>query len=436
MFPHEERYLNDSLKIWDWFFSFDNGYGLMTNQYLVSTGANPEMCCNNTVTNPYKKCINSKIPGLSYNQGLLMSASAFLYKRTGNTSFLDVGLRALEAVLENYTTNEGILVDEARGYRTYTFECVGWADPGGDWYSFNGIFMNHLAYFTDLLATNRSIPDSTLQKIKKLVQLSSDAAWNRSAVWPPFSPSDVCNTGPLNPRVKYPKFHWWWSQNVTIQSIVPSDPRKYFHKTQLRCVTVGGNNTQLLEGMFADENACMNKCTRNPNCSKYLFETDQYAVQNLNCWIWSYNRSNHICNQSDYDFNVGIKRPYGNASCAGHCGSEQPLNNEHGVCYCDAKCTKHLDCCLDYADLCTPNRPITCKDHCGKSEPIALRGGGYCWCVTGCNTWGTDNNSDGTCCPDYAELCENLSMPECMDARSQGSALNLFLTHVKMTQIK
>ena len=87
--------------------------------------------------------------------------------------------------------------------------------------------MDHLAYFIDQLAANHSILGPTLQNIKNLVQLSSEAAWNRFAVWPPFSASDACNSGLLNPKVKYPKFHWWWSQNVTIQRTVPPDPRKY-----------------------------------------------------------------------------------------------------------------------------------------------------------------------------------------------------------------
>jgi hypothetical protein len=47
----------------------------------------------------------------------------------------------------------------------------------------------------------------------------------------------------------------------------------------------------------------------------------------------------------------------------------------------------------------------------------------------------TDNNSDGSCCPDYPERCELIKMPTCLDARSQGSALNLFLAHLKLAQI-
>ena len=158
--------------------------------------------------------------------------------------------------------------------------------------------------------------------------------------------------------------------------------------------------------------------------------------KNLNCWIWSYNRTNHICDLGDYEFNVGIKRPVGNVTCAGHCNSEEPLMMEHGVCYCDSNCTKHLDCCLDYADHCTTRAPITCKGQCDSPFPYAVLGGGYCWCMHGCNPWETDNNSDGTCCPDYSQLCQATVMPTCLDARTQGSALNLFLAHLKLTQVK
>lgn len=156
--------MDDALKIWEWFFTFDNGFGLMSDQYLVSTGAVPEKCCNSTVRNPYTKCSNTKISGTSYNQGLLISASAFLYKRTGNKTYLNVGLRALEAIFQNYTTKEGVLVDEARGYQTYQYECLWSEDPGGDWYSFNGIFMNHLTYFTTLLANDPNLPTQTIKK--------------------------------------------------------------------------------------------------------------------------------------------------------------------------------------------------------------------------------------------------------------------------------
>ena len=407
----------------------------MSSKYLVSTGANPERCCNSSSADPFSRCVNSKISGTSYNQGLLMSSAAYLYRRTGNKTYLSVGMRALEAILTNYTTKEGVMVDEPRSYQNYEYQCWGASsDPGGDWYSFQGIFMLHLGYFTKLLRENGSLSNQTFSIIRKFVETTSNAAWLRSAAWPPFKPNDACNTGPNNPKVNYPKFHWWWGGETT-QQIIPPDPRIFLHKIQLRCHTLG-NETQLWEGMLDNEGTCTIKCMNNENCSKYLFQTDQEAVSGLNCWLWSYNRYDHICNGSDYDFNVGIKRPIG-ASCKNHCGSKEPLKLEHGgMCYCDSNCTKHLDCCLDYADLCLPDKPPTCKGLCNVVEPRPIRGGGYCWCMSGCNPWYTDNNSDGSCCPNYHEQCEKVSIPFCLDARSQGSALNLFLTHLGLQKEK
>ena len=435
MFPNETWYLDSAQKIWDWIFSFNDGYGLMSDKYLVSTGAVPEQCCNSTVSDPLKKCLNTNVSGTSYNQGLLLSASAYLYKRTKNHTYLDVGMRALEAVLTNYTTIEGILIDEPRSYQTFRDKCFAWEDPGGDWYSFQGIFMNHLSYFTTLLADGVTLSNENLTRIMKLVEQTSDAAWSKSAVQPPFKDGvDACNIGPSNPNVTYPKFHWWWGEE-TVQQIIPPDPHIFFHRVQLRCVTANGNNTQLWEGMVATEDRCKAKCARNPKCSKYLFQIDQSKVQGYNCWIWSYNRSDHNCQQQDAKFNIGIKRPFGAATCASRCGSKDPIKLAHGVCYCDPDCLTHLDCCLDYADQCTPNKSIpSCKGLCKKTQALAIPGGGYCWCSEGCNPWYTDNNSDGSCCPDYNQECLHKTMPTCLDARSQGSALNLFLAHLKLMQ--
>ena len=434
MFPKETWYLESAQKIWDWIFSFNDGYGLMSDKYLVSTGAIPELCCNNTISDPHRRCVNSNVSGTSYNQGLLMSAAAYLYNRTGNKTYLNVGMRALEAILTNYTTKDGVLIDEARGYQTYSYGCYGWADPGGDWFSFQGVFMNHLSYFTTVLSESDVLPLATQSRIMKFMEQTSDSAWTKSAARPPFKPSDVCN---INTNEKntttLPKFHWWWNEDTTTNQIIPPDPRRFFHKTQLRCYTLNGNDTQIWEGELGNENKCKAKCDRNPKCSKYLFETDQSVVAGTNCWIWSYNRSNHICNLTDASFNVGIKRPIGYASCANRCGSKDPIKLEHGVCYCDEACVNHLNCCLDYANHCTNNAVPSCKGHCNNVVARTVPGGGYCWCFAGCNPGYTDNNSEGSCCPDY-HRCLNVIMPACMDARSQGSALNLFVAHLRLTQ--
>ena len=322
--PNETRFLNDSVRLWDWFFSFDNGRGLMSDEFLVSTGAIPIGCCN--ATSGKIRCQNSRSHDSVYSQGLLLSSSAYLYLSTGNKTYLETGMRAFEAVVANYSTG-GVLRDEPRGFPLYSVDssqgCSIYSDPGGDWYSFNGVFMLHLGYFSELLVKNGSMPSDMLARINGFVQNTSDAAWSKSAVWPPFNKSNICQPGssPLDKKGMYPKFHWWWGQQVEYDPINPTDPGYYYHKTQLRCHTVNGNDTQIWEGKAASEDKCMHKCDVNKNCSKYLWHN--YGDP-TNCWIWSYNRSNHICDLPDSDWNVGIKRPKGYASCAGKCGSRDP----------------------------------------------------------------------------------------------------------------
>ena len=42
--------------------------------------------------------------------------------------------------------------------------------------------------------------------------------------------------------------------------------------------------------------------------------------------------------------------------------------------------------------------------------------------------WFTDNNSGGSCCPDWRQVCEGVKEgTTCLDARAQGSALGLFV---------
>ncbi len=398
----------------------------MTDKYLVSTGAIPLTCCN--ATSKQRPCMNSNSHDAIYSQGLLISASAYLYLATGNETYLKTGLRAVNAVIENYTTADGVLLDEIRGFPSYESTCTTYSDPGGYLFSFNVIFMLHLGYFTELISNNGSLPAQTLKAINLLVQRTSDSAWTSSSVWPPFDKTDVCKPGssPLNKELKEPKFHWWWSKSRPLHPTLPSDPGYYYHMNQLRCYTLNGDNTQIWEGELKSETSCQQKCDSNVNCSKYLYQVTEDVIAGTNCWIWSYNRSNHICNVTDTNWNVGAKRPQGKASCAGKCGHAEPQKLDHGVCYCDASCSKHLDCCSDYADQCAADVPLSCKGKCDIPVSQAIPGGGYCWCIDGCNAGFTG----GSCCPDYLELClYNVGMKTCLDARSQGSALNLFLGH-------
>ena len=433
LLPNESRFLTDAQEIWKWFFSFNNGRGIVTHQNILSTGLVPERCCNAT-SDPYTRCQNSNIHGTAYNQGIFLSAAAYLYLNTGNKTYIEAGINVLDAVIANYTTSDGVLMDEPRSYQSYSTECHAGADPGGDWYSFNGIFMLHLGYFIDILVKNKSMPADTLKKIEDFVQKTSDSAWTKSAVWPPFTNiTNGCKHGsaPIDKNASFPKFHWWWGKNEDGQ-MIPPDPRYFLHKFKIRCASIG-KDTQIWEGMIGSELLCTQKCDKYDNCSKYLYQLNQVEVPGYDCWIWSYNRTDHICNLTDDNFNVGVKRPIGNVTCAGKCESSEPQVLDQGVCYCDKDCSKHLDCCSDYADFCRPKEPISCKGYCNKPEAQPIPGGGYCWCDAACNPSYTDNNSDESCCPDYPQQCLNVKMPVCLDARTQGSAFNLFLGHMSLS---
>ena len=99
--PNQTRFLSSAKKIWNWFFSYDNGRGLMSETNLVSTGVVPEKCCNSTSTNTNKQCYNAGLHGTSYNNGLFLSAAAYLYLSTGNHTYLKTGIQLAEAVIAN-----------------------------------------------------------------------------------------------------------------------------------------------------------------------------------------------------------------------------------------------------------------------------------------------------------------------------------------------
>ena len=51
-----------------------------------------------------------------------------------------------------------------------------------------------------------------------------------------------------------------------------------------------------------------------------------------------------------------------------------------------------------------------------------------------CRLWFTDNNSGGSCCPDWRQVCEGVKEgTTCLDARAQGSALGLFVAAAVVT---
>lgn len=163
----------------------------------------------------------------------------------------------------------------------------------------------------------------------------------------------------------------------------------------------GEDNTQLWERRMYQEELCMQNCTADPECSKYLYQNQQSADAKIDCWIWPYNRTNHVCDEVDLGYVLGVVRPVGNATCAGYCNLSKPLKLDRGVCYCDLNCTAYLDCCPDYANHCTPRGVYSCKEQCWRAVHNAVHGEGYCWCLDGFSLVETDNNSYGSCCNEY-----------------------------------
>ena len=98
-------------------------------------------------------------------------------------------------------------------------------------------------------------------------------------------------------------------------------------------------------------------------------------------------------------------------SCTGRCIpssllrriGERKLDN----CHCDKLCTKALDCCSDYNQVCflitTTSKPVigTCNGRCGVSSNLrrlTLRTSSECQCDAYCS-------KIGDCCPDYFDTC-------------------------------
>ena len=495
------HYLNAAEMIWNWLYAFDNGTGLFASNGIMSTGAQPEMCCNSkfTVFNG-SLCANSRIAGMSYNHGLLMSSAAILYNVTSNRDYLRACETLLDAAAENLTNADGAVKDLQRGSRAYvtsSAECtLRTGDPGSDFFSFKGVFITHLAYFAQTLNDSGALTSDMYEKVVAMVRNSSENAWSKSIVRAPFPKKDLCSTTSgeyvrLDAGALEPKFHWWWtSSNVSIET--PPDPHTWFVRKGVRC-TYNATSVVLWKGKAGTQNACREKCERNKNCTKFMFfaESEGYSdlcecytcddqpcnqprcslcgllkdnvcphknstgcyttasavctcVDNppegnaVNCWLYGsasqINRTyGQACAEYGNSYTVGVKRPSARASCARRCGGNVP-----DVCYCDAACARHMDCCLDYALEC--GSEPSCAGRCEpNTTPVALpiRGGGYCYCDSGCSNYFTDNNSYGGCCADYTWRCGGGEQDQlCLDARTQTQAVSLFTAHHVMERIE
>ena len=74
--------------------------------------------------------------------------------------------------------------------------------------------------------------------------------------------------------------------------------------------------------------------------------------------------------------------------------------------------------------------------HENHSRRRSRPGGGYCFCDDHRRLWFTDNNSGGSCCPDWWQVCEGVKEgTTCLDARAQGSALGLFVAAAVVSKL-
>ena len=147
---------------------------------------------------------------------MLLGASASLSDLTGDESYLVLGARTLDAVINRMTmsdTPDDYILTEPFDLRVTDTHCDAQHDPsasgGGDLFSFKGVFMQEMPRF--LAAAKHVMKPQQIEKATKLVADSADAAWQHRAT-PPFPESDVCNefTSPPLPEDAPPKFTWDW----------------------------------------------------------------------------------------------------------------------------------------------------------------------------------------------------------------------------------
>ena len=493
------RFLNAAVEIWNWIFAFDNGRGLFASNGIMSTGASPEWCCSPTSAANVSlghTCVNSRVPGMSYNHGLLMSSAAILYNITGKSDYLTRGLALLDAAYENLTNSDGAVRDLQRGSRslvTSPSECGAYSgDPGSDFFSFKGIFITHLNYFAQTLRESAALKSDALAKVRSIVTNSSNNVWTKSRAGPPFNgTTDACGSAPKN--ASYSKYHWWWTtSNVSIET--PPNPYFWFDKKGLSCTYDLNSSFIFWNGTASSKDECQSRCANETysNCTKFMFKTNEevgaegscpcfacdgtpcdhcvyclpkgkkacptkksqgcYTTAKVGCncdtppqipncvlykqipWSGFDRKKGASCAVPSYQYTVVAKRPLSptnaSTSCKGRCDNNTSTA-KNGSCFCDAACARHMDCCLDYVDECVSadQQTATCLGKC-TAKPRPIRGGGYCFCDSGCTNTFTDNNSYGGCCADYLWRCEGGPRDQtCFDARTQTQAVSVFVAH-------
>jgi len=108
------------------------------------------------------------------------------------------------------TNSEGLLIEQPTPPDPYhSGQCRFVNSPGGDWYSFKGIFLRHLGYFVSEVG-HLALNASQLTRIHAFVKTNADAVWNFASASAPFPWADVCNENQDFRGTEPWKFHWQW----------------------------------------------------------------------------------------------------------------------------------------------------------------------------------------------------------------------------------
>ncbi|CAH0049020.1 unnamed protein product [Clonostachys solani] len=113
----KQKYVNAAINQWNWF----KGTGMINSQNLINDGLD-------------SNCRNNGHPTYTYNQGVILSGLAKLYKATGDSSYLDQASLIANAAISTLVDSNGILVDD----------CDKNKNCSGDGEQFKGVFTRGL----------------------------------------------------------------------------------------------------------------------------------------------------------------------------------------------------------------------------------------------------------------------------------------------------
>ena len=237
------RFKDRALALWQFF----DDVGLLGADGLVhdnvtGTAQGEFHCCNRTHA---PKCAPRNTVTWTYNQGMLLGAAVDLHALTGDTKFLAVGAKTLDAVVAELTTDNGggssggrsssiaqaktVLREPVGRFVLTSRQCDASHDPsapaGGDLFSFKAVFMQQLPRFVEAcIRSPGALTPSRLTAARKLVEDSAEAAW-ATRVHAPFPASDICNEYRNVPTSAPPKFSWDWEGPPQGEALTCMDAR-------------------------------------------------------------------------------------------------------------------------------------------------------------------------------------------------------------------